>query len=429
MAGFFKKLFSKEDDKPFLIDYNEIPGYLDTTENELSKKLHESTESSKKEVYGAIDALNKKAEAILSVKIGDNAEIPPRVRTVVEKSIPGFSGSLKKALPESLSDDPEEYYTSLVNLVSGVGKCLSSQGKYIHAAFPAEIKDIKSSVAVIGREINSMNGVIKPAIEKRGKISEVRKAYQDIDSLYPEYFGASDETKGLELKLSSNESELEKIAEMISECRKSPEFQEYERYLLRISSLLEEKEELKDSYHLSAANVSNVFRKIIYAAEKDGNSKFAKDLYSFDSLLISGGKKDTESLLTQYSGLYPEIKRYMDANPGTLKNKSEERLLCAPDALPVQISDICSKYGSVSDEIRHLKELVSSFEQAEKLSVLEGRFEEIKKENNFNSSRIFSLLKRQEEISEIFSEYCDKLESAMSDLSEKKTLIENMPVC
>ena len=428
MAGFFKKLFSKEDDTPYVMDYNDISGFLDESEKEIAEILLKSSKRSEEVVLDAVSELRKKADSLMSVKISDNAELPPRVKVVVEKSVPGFSASLKKALPDTLPEDPEEYYNSVALLVQAIAKCMSGQGKYIHTAFPEEIKDIKSSVAVIGREINAMNEEIKPAVERREKVSGVRQTFDKTEFLFSEKTSSFDEITKLKTSISLNESELRDNADSIAKCRKTPEFLEYEGYLNRISSLDEERRELKDSYHLSVATVSNVFRKIIYAAEKKGNTDFSKALFSFDDLLLSKGKKDAKVISESYSALYPEIKRYLTDNSGFLKNKSEERLLSDSDELTSRISGLCGKYNSILDEISDLKSLVASNNQAETLAGIESRTDAMNAECTHMKSRISILEERQKEISEELPKSCEKLVSVLSDLRGRDTVIENMPV-
>ncbi|MDD4127832.1 MAG: hypothetical protein PHV39_09150, partial [Methanomicrobium sp.] len=208
MAGFLKKLFSKEGDMPHVMEYTDIAVFLDKSEKEDADKVEEVSNLSKPEVMAAIGDLKNKADSLSKAKISDDAEISPRVRTVVEKSLPGFSASLIKALPDSLPADPEEYYKTLVEVVQSIGKCLSGQGKYIHAVFPAEMKDIKTSLGVIGREINTLNEKIKPAMQNKEKISAVRTALNRSESLYSEYISSLDEIQKIESLISSNKKEL-----------------------------------------------------------------------------------------------------------------------------------------------------------------------------------------------------------------------------
>ncbi|MBP2134583.1 putative nucleic acid-binding Zn-ribbon protein [Methanomicrobium sp. W14] len=427
MAGFLKKLFSKEDSGPCVVKFAEISGYLDVSGEKTEKSLKEFCEKSRSGISREIEGLKEKVESLSKVKIEDDADIPPRVRVVVEKSVPAFVSAFEKCLPGEFPDDPEEYYKALVAVVQAAGKCLSGQGKYIHAAFPSEMKDIKSSVDLIGREINSFNKEMKPAMDTKKKISCVRNSYEKTGSLHSEYFAVSGEIKSLEESIDSGNKEKSLISEKISECKKSREYLEYERQIERISSLKEEISELKDNYHLAVATVSNVFRKIIYASEKDGNIEFSKKLFSLDDYMLSPGKKDAERIRSEYLSLYPQIKRYIDVNKGFVKNKSEERFFSSEGMFVSHVYDICNKYSEIYGEISSLEKSVSASGRAEKISGLKDRDEEIGKEIEHASGRVESLRERKVKIIEEFSKEKEVLAEKMSDLKGKETIIEGTP--
>jgi len=427
MAGFFKKLFSKEEETPPAMDFSEIAGYLKNLEKEDLEKLEAASQKSKKEVLTAIEDLKIKADSISGAKIPDDSVVAPRVRTVVEKSLPNFSASLLKAMPQNLPENPEEYYASLVETIQAVSKCMRGQGKYIHIVFPAEMKDIKASVDVIGRAINNLNNELKPVMDKKANVVLVRGELLKTESLVSEYSSSVDTINELKSEISSNEDEIEKIIEEITLCRKSPDFLEYEGQIERIKVLEEEKSELSDSYRAAVADVSNVFRKIIYASEREGESEFSKSLFDFDSYLLSGEIKDAGKINKIYSGLYPKIEEYIRKNPGFLKNKSEEFFFSDSDAFKIRISELCNKYNQVKDEISALKDTVSKSQSAEKLSSLKAKMEKLNEESAMKNKKISSLIERQNEISEEYPQLSESLSSALSKLRGCDTIIVDMP--
>ena len=411
MAGFFKKLFSKEEETPPAMDFSEIAGYLKNLEKEDLEKLEAASQKSKKEVLTAIEDLKIKADSISGAKIPDDSVVAPRVRTVVEKSLPNFSASLLKAMPQNLPENPEEYYASLVETIQAVSKCMRGQGKYIHVVFPAEMKDIKASVDVIGRAINTLNNELKPVMDKKANVVLVRGELLKTESLVSEYSSSVDTINELKSEISSNEDEIEKIIEEITLCRKCPDFLEYEGQTERIK----------------VADVSNIFRKIIYASEREGESEFSKSLFDFDSYLLSGEIKDAGKINKIYSGLYPKIEEYIRKNPGFLKNKSEEFFFSDSDAFNIRISELCNKYNQVKDEISALKDAVSKSQSAEKLSSLKAKMEKLNEESTMKNKKISFLIERQKEISEEYPQLSESLSSALSKLRGCDTIIVDMP--
>ena len=90
MAGFFKKLFSKEEETPPAMDFSEIAGYLKNLEKEDLEKLEAASQKSKKEVLTAIEDLKIKADSISGAKIPDDSVALLIFQKMASPGIPDF---------------------------------------------------------------------------------------------------------------------------------------------------------------------------------------------------------------------------------------------------------------------------------------------------------------------------------------------------
>ncbi|WOF15404.1 hypothetical protein F1737_01240 [Methanoplanus sp. FWC-SCC4] len=398
MAGFLKKLFAKKEEEPFRIEFSEIDAYLLNKEEGVMNVFREASASSGKEVRGAIADIMDKSDRLLEAKIPEDADVPPRVRSVVEKSLPGFVSSVKKTADVELSDDPELFYEEIIALVQSFGNCMRQQGRYLPAAYPEEMKDIRSSVTVIGRELNSMSEKIKPSIELRENLSKTRKVYEEIKGSEDEADSSIEERKSLKKRIISLTQEMQDTDEKISLCRKSPEYIFYEEMLAKKDSLSEEASELMDTYNLLSSTVSNVFRKAVYAAEREGNKDLAASLKKFEEILNDSKREDETELTELYESFYDSFRSLTESDGSIIKNKSEEKLFADKFYLTVEISQICRKYREVISDLNKTTGFIEDSGPAKELERLEKMREDLlidsendKKRINYLSEQIESL--------------------------------------
>ncbi|MBQ3684032.1 MAG: hypothetical protein II925_00370, partial [Methanomicrobium sp.] len=125
MAGFLKKLFSKDDNSPLICDYNTIPSDLESEENGVSASLNDAAKRSRGIISRALKDVAAVADNFMNLKVDSDAELNARVKSVVERSLPQFAAALRKTVPDedSFPEDPQEYYNAVAETLKSVTKC------------------------------------------------------------------------------------------------------------------------------------------------------------------------------------------------------------------------------------------------------------------------------------------------------------------
>jgi hypothetical protein len=434
MAGFLKKLFSKDDNSPVICDYNTIPSDLESEENGVSASLNDAAKRSRGIISRALKDVAAVADNFMNLKVDSDAELNARVKSVVERSLPQFAAALRKTVPDesSFPEDPQEYYNAVAETLKSVTKCIRGQGRYVIAAFPEEMKELKGHIDVIGREINSMNGTFRPALEKTARIDAVSKSYERCRDIAERHGALLEENMRLEKEIADSEPELSEIERSISELKDSSEYGNYEAAIAGKTAAGEEFVRIADSLHLITANLGNVLRKVSYAAEKDGAKELVKDIARFEAALnaydlSAEEKEDASEIETLWSPLYSAVAGYVRDNPSFIKTKSEERLLTDDGALISEISGLRKSYAAQKQSLSEHVLKIESSDAAKRLAELSSRRTELKENLERSKNTIAS---NKDAVAGLEAEYpsaCDKLTEALSNLKGKPVQLENLP--
>ena len=434
MAGFLKKLFSKDDNSPLVIDYNNIPSDIGSEKDRVSASLKETTARSRKIISQALKEISDISDNLVNLKPDSDADLNARVKSVVERSLPQFAAALKKTVPDesSFPEDPHEYYTAVAETLKSVAKCIRGQGKYVYAAFPDEMKELKVQIDVIGREINSMNETFRPALEKTARTDAVSSSYEKCENIAGRHNELADENLRLEKVIADCESELSDIESRIAGLKDSSEYKCYSDAIAGKATAEEESVRIADSLHLITANVGNVFRKVSYAAEKDGAKELVKDIARFEAALdaydlSAEDTADASEIEALWSPLYSAIAGYIKANPAFIKTKSEERLFVDKDALVSEISGLRGSYAAAVKKIAELNGIIESSDAAKTLVELSDRMSELK--GTLERSKN-TMAANTESIAALEAEYepaCKGLVESLAALKGKPVELENLP--
>ena len=194
----------------------------------------------------------------------------------------------------------------------------------------------------------------------------------------------------------------------------------------------EESVRIADSLHLITANISNVFRKVSYAAEKDGAKELVKDIARFEAALdaydlSAEDTADASEIEALWSPLYSAIAGYIQANPAFIKTKSEERLFVDKDALVSEISGLRGSYAAAVKKIAELNGIIESSDAAKTLVELSDRMSELK--GTLEKSKN-TMAANTESIAALEAEYepaCKGLVESLAALKGKPVELENLP--
>lgn len=361
MAGFLDRIFGKKEvQQEKALRFDEIRSYLDSKEEDLNGRI----ESAAKKAWTIADAeMSKISEKVRGLEDLAEDEIKhpnPKVRHTALRSKKNFAQSMEKTLSQELPEDPDQLYAALVELIRSIANNMRRQGKYLHPAFPDEMKDIKSSLDVIGRALNTMTEDFKPSVETREKIHSSARLYDEISHSAEELRKIEVETESIGKKLETNNSSMLDLESERKALMDSGDYYEYESVKRELESLGEEKEEISGRYGSLLVSCDNVLRKTAYIAEKNGDSEVSGRMNSFALCLHSNEQRDPVEISKTYATIYPHIERIISENENLIKNKHEIQLFSSYDSFITQLNEICSAYSKTKSGILSAKGRLSS---------------------------------------------------------------------
>jgi hypothetical protein len=381
MAGFFDRFFKKTeagDEKHLRFD--EIPGCLDREAKDIGAKIESAAKDARSAASTGIKEIGKKIQKLEKTEISELSHPHPKVRQTALKSRNNFIVSMNKALSTGLPEDPDQLYNVLVELIRSFSNIMRRQGKYLHPTFPEEMKDIKSSLDIVGRALNTMTKELKPSVELREKINKAKEDFEKISFAAGEIRAIDADAGAFEEKTESlNKTRVDLESEK-KEILSSGDYLEYESVLKEIQSMKEEKSEISGRYASFIIACENVLRKTAYIADKDGDKKISEKMNYLVMLLHSGEKKDSAGASELYRELYPYINKIISENETIIKTKHEAQLFSSANLFISQMDEICNAYSGTISAIDSAEKRLSALGVNEKISGIDKKVDGIESE-------------------------------------------------
>lgn len=420
MGGLFKRLFGKkEEPKPVVVRFSELDAWISDYEAEIRGVLLDTAATSRDIVTSAAKELRMHVHDLGEIKV--EAEFHPKLIRVVEHSIPSFISVMDVTLGKGFSESPDEYYSDVVDFVNATAKNMKSQGRYITGVLPEEMKEIRQSLAVVGRQINELNEVFGPSRSKLSALAEIRRLYESVNRSVDEYHSSGEEIEVLKKELDDSRSVIEALNSQISEIESGGEYNEAVVLNSEIEALKKEKQHLRDDYSRLVSLTSNAFRKAEYFAGKSGDRKLADEIRTFWDMLKKPSSVDNSKLLSAYGALYPNLKGVFDKKEGILKNKTEQQLFSSAENLSEKIRSICSGYSSISADLSLLSAKAKDLRAFSKKEACESERAEL-------TEKCRNIEKQIVEVTEMIKRTVDEIPVLISSLQEKLISTEDRSV-
>jgi hypothetical protein len=191
--------------------FDDLPAWLDSREEKIENELVGATSSSREAIDGILDNLE---EVVARMETAEGSEeVHPRLRDISRKALPGFARSMTQILCRRPSGDPETFYTAAAETLKSALKAVKGQGKYLSSLYPDEMKEVRTTVRDLGREINAMTEAITRVRADRQPVADVRKSYDSLVHIREEYAVASGQVRVCGAALAEVEAAIRKAEE------------------------------------------------------------------------------------------------------------------------------------------------------------------------------------------------------------------------
>ncbi|UUX91697.1 hypothetical protein [Methanoplanus endosymbiosus] len=413
MAGFLSKIFSKKEPETEVIEYSSLPELFAETKKEAEESIHRAALSAAEKAGDSLVSLNKSLDRFEKRDLSDDAHPNKKLLNVARNSKPKFIGSMRKAIEAGISDDPEKVYDSMISFVNESAKIMKGKGRYLGAAFPEEMKAVKSGIDSVGKLINKMTEEVKIPVELKEKSGISEGKYDLIEDKYRQIRGDNERISALADKMSALKGEISDIESGMENLKGSAEFSEEAELISRLEALEMNFSAAENDYEALIASTGNVFRKSSYQFSRENNKEMAGKVESLIDILSK--KNDKCRLMDEavelYSSVYPSLATVFGANPDIIKNKTEEELFSSPGVFPEKLKSCCNELKLSLDEIDAVKREAEGYSSGRELGRLSKRYEA-------NTEGIVRLEEESESLKFRISESEGEIPELMRDLEE-----------
>ena len=175
MLKFLKSLLGSAPDKRITMTLEKVTSWLDEQESTARETFHEEVQEPIGNIRNAMANLQLTVNNLKGAE--QDPENHPKIRSIAKNSLPLFIRAMNSSLAKELPSDPEAFYTVAIECVKGCLNAVRGQGRYLLVAFPDEMKETKSGIDAIGREINVMTKAIGRFKEVTTRADAARIAY------------------------------------------------------------------------------------------------------------------------------------------------------------------------------------------------------------------------------------------------------------
>ncbi len=336
------------------LSFDDLPEWLDAREEEIGRELSGATAPSREAISGTLDHL-REAVARMETAEGDK-EVHPRLRDISRKALPGFTKSMAQILSREPSGDPETFYATASETLKSALKALKGQGKYLSSSYPDEMKEVRTAVRDLGREINSMTEAVARARTDRQQVKDVRESYESLSRTREEYIAVTGQVQDLGAALAEAENGIREAEQDIAALKLRPDYARQQEIEERIRELDAADEEAGRELAALRTPAVHVFRKAGKVAEKAGDGVAAaaigRVLDAYTGSLPDGGEDPVG--LTE--AVMPATLAMIRRGDLALKNQDEVRLFSDPDTLPAGMKRVLHRQREVREQRATLQE-------------------------------------------------------------------------
>lgn len=352
LRDLFKRTEPAEEKLKF--SFADLPAWLDAREEEINAGLCDATAPSREAISGTLEHL---AEVIARMETAGGEEgVHPRLRDISKKALPQFTKSMGQILSREPSGDPEAFYATAAEILKSALKAMKGQGKYLSSLYPDEMKEVRTAVRDLGREINTMTEAVGRAQADRQQVNAVRELYESLTRTREEYTAASGQVRDYGAALEDLDGEIRKAEEDLAALKLRPDYARQQEIEERIRELDAADEEVEREIAALRTPAIHLFRKAEKVAGKAGEDATAKAIGRVLDAYTAPLPEDEDTLVGLTESVMPATLAMIRRGDLALKNQEEISLFSDTDTLPSGIRQVVRRQREVREQRASLEE-------------------------------------------------------------------------
>ena len=414
MLKFLKSLLGPSTGNSLILAEREVPALLDEKEKAAREVL-------RAEVAEPVQAIRTAAARLqLTVNNLQGADqdpgAHPRIKSIAKNSLPLFLKAMNTALARELPDEPEEFYAEAVECVRGALNAVRGQGRYLTVAFPDEMKDIRSGIDAIGREVNTMTKALGRFKEESARIAAVREAAAALSAARDDLVQSFAKEERVRNRLAGITGRLSAIETETGQLSCDPAYLALETDRARCAELAAERDHLLRHYASLTMTASHVFRKAEKIAAKKKLSKEVHILKDAMEILSHHDVATAGDITGALDAACPVVQKMIADGDILLKNREERTVFSDTAAFTGEVGGLCTRYCAVAGQCREEEERLVSHPVPSRLRSLGREKEQLGHMRVHEEQECSDLLSGRKERDDAVPRFREELAKKLGDM-------------
>jgi len=416
-----RDLFRRTEPQVEKLKFDDLPAWLDAREEEIREGLSDATAPSREAISSTLDHL---LEVVGRMETAEGAEgVHPRLRDISIKTLPRFTKSMTQILSRELSGDPETFYATATDTLKSALKTVRGQGKYLSSLYPDEMKEVRTAIKDLGREVNSMTEAVARARRDLQQVEDLRELHGSLTRIREEYTAASSQARDHATALEEVNREIQKTEEDLAALRLRPDYARQQEIRERIQELDTMAEEVVRQAASIRTTAIHVFRKAGKVAEKAGDGAMAAVI---DRVLdaYTAPLPDEGALVSLTESVMPATLALIRQGDLALKNQEEISLFSDLDTLPTEMRELLHRQKEIQEQRAALQETYASLPDVIEEQRLTALLSELRRERETKTAARDRAESQREILRGSYAEERERLRSSMGALVDQDVEVD-----
>jgi hypothetical protein len=303
---------------------DELPGLLESLESDSAATERENTRDQRTAIRQLRSDLSAMVQNLASKEREEAYH--PKLETIAKNTLPQFERAMLSSLGKELPEDPGEFYLAATDSLKGCVKGLAGPGRYLRGVFPDEMKEIRETVDLIGREMNAMTPVIATARSRRARIAGIRADLARFHAAVDEQITGMAEVTGIRQDIENTERERILIRDQIREIQEAVEHGVLKREKEELLHVQQAYHDEERALHADLAVLLHVYRKGEKVLGRIHGAAAAKEIEAVVHMLSGTGIPEEGQLQPNLVRTLPPVMSMIASGEIALKNKEEKEI-------------------------------------------------------------------------------------------------------
>ena len=321
------KLFSKEEEIPSTVAFDEIDVWLDLVSQSLFRDLNTNAAPLYKEIRKICERLEQNTAELQDAE--PKEDIPEAITRIGLSNRDKLVKNLY-SLTEKIAIPTQTDYKTVLSFydvtASSIKFVLDKSSKtiyHIRSLFPNEVKEVITNLNRLKVLLNQLITPIKRKESQIMKLEEVPEIVRDIKNLKSDIEKEKENVRGQEEECSTLETRIRTEEERLEKIEEEPEWMRFKELETNLSSLQEELNALESDVNklFSPLNKSlNLLKK----QHETGRYTLTHEEIEAISLILSS---PVQALYEDINGFLHTIKNIIEGEPSVLKDRKRDKTL------------------------------------------------------------------------------------------------------